>query len=496
MTSIDNRTRVYRGMGAQTIVTICLGILGITYFSIMSRLLTKEDFGYYAIVTAITSILASLSEAGLGAAIIQNKEANEDYIRTSWSISIIIGLLFTAFLFLSSGVMSYIFVGSNALQKCYQLMSVILLFYAINGVGRAVLMKQLKFLQYGLFDIVAYMLSSLVGILMAYYEFGVYSVLIAMLLHQVFLCIQICVINSNLLRFSINASYVSQIISFGGWLTGSVIIRNITDQLDKLITRKWIPVAELGAYNRPVGLQSQITGYVNGVFDTILFPILSNINNDTHKISSAYLKSTYLVSLFSIILSAFFILCDEIFISIFLGEKWMYLSAVFQIVSISIAFLSFSRLADCFFRSLGKVKQYFYVRLLVMVSTCVSMFVGSHYGIVGLAIGLLLSRILDAVFKGVYLYRNVSINMQNVRLVSYKYCCVPILIFTFCYLIKVVLPFGTYISVLLFTLVLLYIIVFRPMSLGQIFYDNVYTQIDDKIRKYFYTNEKHHNVCD
>ena len=61
-------------MSSQTLVTIVLGLVEIVSFSIMSRLFTQEDFGYYAAITAITGVFTTFSETGIGSAIVQQKE--------------------------------------------------------------------------------------------------------------------------------------------------------------------------------------------------------------------------------------------------------------------------------------------------------------------------------------------------------------------------------------------------------------------------------------
>ena len=45
--------KAMRGFGSQTLIVIGIGVVNLIYFSVMSRLLSKEDFGYFAIITAI-----------------------------------------------------------------------------------------------------------------------------------------------------------------------------------------------------------------------------------------------------------------------------------------------------------------------------------------------------------------------------------------------------------------------------------------------------------
>ena len=94
----SNTSKALKGMSSQTLVTIMIAVVELVSFSIMSRLLTKEDFGYYAAVTAILAVFKSLSETGIGSAIIQRKNPDARYINNSFTISLFFGLFLMAFL--------------------------------------------------------------------------------------------------------------------------------------------------------------------------------------------------------------------------------------------------------------------------------------------------------------------------------------------------------------------------------------------------------------
>ena len=62
---------------------------------ILARLLSPNEFGSVALVTAITGFASIFSELGYGAALIQKKDATDiDYSTVFW-INITIGLLLT-----------------------------------------------------------------------------------------------------------------------------------------------------------------------------------------------------------------------------------------------------------------------------------------------------------------------------------------------------------------------------------------------------------------
>lgn len=122
----SNSQKVIRGVSSQTLVTLGMGVTEVIVFSIMSRLLSKEDFGLYASISAITVIFGSLSEAGIGSALIQKKDPNIDYVNTSFTISFILGSLFSFLLFFLSGLFSKVIL-TESLKLPLMIMSITIL---------------------------------------------------------------------------------------------------------------------------------------------------------------------------------------------------------------------------------------------------------------------------------------------------------------------------------------------------------------------------------
>ena len=90
----DNTSdKFIRGISIQTLVSISNAITQVIVFAILSRLLSREDFGYYAALMGITLIFYAISDAGIGSAVIQKKELEAHYESTAFTLSLILGLL-------------------------------------------------------------------------------------------------------------------------------------------------------------------------------------------------------------------------------------------------------------------------------------------------------------------------------------------------------------------------------------------------------------------
>lgn len=473
-------TKVLRGLSHQTVITLVYAVIQLAYFSIMSRLLGKEDFGYYAVVMAISFVLMEISNAGLGAAVIQNKNASQEFINTAFTLSFFIAGFFSVLLFSISNILSSLLVGSSFLLFPLFVMAGALFFSTIGSVSTAMYMKDLQFLRFGIYKIISSLLSSVIGVSLAYFDYGVYSLVFAIFFNFFLLAVLTYTGKWNKFQFGINKDDIKRILTYGGWLTASGVIRSLYEQMDRLITTRWVSVSLLGTYTRASGFVIHVSDNVNSIFDTILFPILSGIQDDKEKLKSSYLKSTDLIFLMSIIFSFSMILLAKPIICIFLGEDWLDTILIFQIVAISLIFHPFCRLGDSFCRSLGIVKQYFYIRFSVCVISILLICIGCMlWGITGLAIAYVLARITDMLIKMIILRKFIDVSILTIIRNPFRNFVKIGILFVLAYLQLLYIEFDInwLIGIVFFIFNIILLIIFQPKAFGITFYDNIYMKI-------------------
>ncbi len=459
-----------------------MGVLELLYFAIMSRLLTKSDFGYFAAISGVMAICISLSEAGLGSAIIQKKNTSESHISTAFTLSIILGVIGTVIVFIASPWIANIVVDET-LTSPLRLMSFSIFLYSLMSVGNSILYRKLNFKQVGVNTIISYVLSSAIAIIMAYAGYGLYSIVVACILNSLFTVILLYSFNVEIPRFRIYKDEVAGIVSFGGWLTTGVIFNNISNQLDKLVLSKWLSVSALGAYNRPAGFVTTINTKICNIFDTVLFPMLSEIQDNQEKVTSVFFRTVSLLNSFSIILASIFFFNAELIITIFFGQDWLEIVPVMRIVSLGIIFRIDSRLVDCFFRSLNYVKLGTQIRIIGVVITFLSLYVGAQYGIIGTAWGVFVSNLLLVLIKMVALAIKVKANifeMFEAWIKAWKPAVLPAIvgcIYLFIpNMLLVNIVFG-----LFFVSIILIEFIFYPQIVGKEYCDSVYPIVEKSI---------------
>lgn len=478
----SNTDKLFKGLSVQTIITVVMGVLEIAVFSIMSRLLTKTDFGYYATITALVAIFASISEAGLGSAVVQKKDDSPKHVSTAFTLSILIGSLMSLLLFILAPFLAQI-ISDDTITTPIRLMSVILLLNSIISIGRGVLLRKLKFSTIGIFTVSSYIISSTIGVSLAYLGYGLYAVVIANVVNSVIMVMLLLfMLSVKLPALGIYKNEAKEILSFGGWLTMGVVFNNISRQVDKLLLPKLISTTALGSYNRPAGFVDTITDKINSIFDTVLFPMLSGLQDNKEKVKQVLYRAVSLLNSFSVILAAVFFFNAELIITIFFGNEWLDLVPIMRIVSIVVIFSVDNRLVDCFFRSLALVKLGFQLRVYAAIQTIIFVIIGSQFGIMGVAISMMLSNIIVIMLKVFFLVRKIDAKMIKILQLMFTSMksVLPIMIIGIPFILFVDKsnPISLVVFALLFVTIVIYEFVFNPQLVGNEYKVSVYPKVE------------------
>jgi O-antigen/teichoic acid export membrane protein len=223
----------------------------------MSRLLTKEDFGYYAAISAVTAIFRSFSETGIGSALIQKKNPDSHYVNNAFTLSLIVGIFLSLLLCCLSNPLSVAVVGNSKMNVPLMLMSITILGHCLVSVNKSIMYKRLEFLSVGVINLVAFLISITVEIILAIKGYGFYAIIARATLDTIVAIIMSYILAKTRFRIEIDKGSCKAIWSFSGWLMASSIIRNFTQEVDKLMMTKLLSIEALGASLLKAGTTGQ-----------------------------------------------------------------------------------------------------------------------------------------------------------------------------------------------------------------------------------------------
>lgn len=484
----SNTEKTIKGLSSQSIVTIVLGIVEVLSFSLMSRLLTKEDFGVFAVVSAVVTIFSSISEAGLGASLVQRKSLNKIFVDNVFSLSLIMGVALMLLLILSSGLISSLIIG-NEIKLALILMSASLPVLSLSSVNLSLLQRDYKFITIGIIRVTSVVVSTVIAVILAVHSYGYYSIIAKAVSAPCILYLLSLIYARRKYSFRLNKEFIKEIVNFSGWFMASRLLRNLSKQLDKLLMPRLIDVETLGAYSRPKDFIEQFSGKINGIFDTALFPVLSSIQDDNARLKSSLSKSLYFVNLFSTFLALAFIFNSKLIIRVFFGVEWLNLLPLFIILSIAIVFNVDGRLADCYFRSLGRTKQQFLFRVGEVVSKVAGVVIGAYYGVIGIAIGVVLSESILRVAKLLYISSTIGVTKKEVFAWLFSSWRPMLFVVPICTLAFTLLPqsvYGDIFTTMVFVVTCMVSLLLLPNIVGGNYKEDLYPKVISFIKQHLH----------
>ena len=176
-----NKKRIISGLGWTTISTITNGLVQILRLSILSRYLTKEDFGLVAILTLILGLTQVFSDMGFSAAIMSQKKIEKsNFLSLYWLQFGVFVLMMLAISLCSPIIANYY--NSPVLLILVPIMMSELFFVSLGKLYDTVLQKNMEFRTIAIRNIVTASLSLIIAVILAMQGYGVYSLVISTVL--------------------------------------------------------------------------------------------------------------------------------------------------------------------------------------------------------------------------------------------------------------------------------------------------------------------------
>ena len=316
-----------------------LSIQGIQFILglIMARLLTPNDYGIVGMVAVFFAISQSFIDSGFSTALIRKPDANEKEFSTVFFFNIVVAIFFYVALFISAPYIADFF-NQPVLRPIVRVQAVTLIVNSLIVVQVAMLTIKLDFKSLAKRSVCATLISGLVGVSMAYAGFGVWALVFQNVLSSIINLIYTCWICRWIPRERFNVQAFKELGAFGSKLLASGLIHTIYVHLTTLAIGKFYSPKDLGYYSRGQQIAELPNTTINGVLQTVTYPILAQIKDDDTHLVAVYRKYIKMTSLVIFIFCGILCALAKPFILLLLTEKWLDAVPYLQIFALTCMF--------------------------------------------------------------------------------------------------------------------------------------------------------------
>jgi O-antigen/teichoic acid export membrane protein len=354
------------------------------------RLLTPDAFGLATLAGLLAGYLTIWSELGLSIAILQQRIQDEHTLRKIFGLLLLVGALLFLVSLGTAPLLSALF-DAPALTPLAQLVAVGFLIMPFSVIPNAQLSIQLQFRTLSVAAMISSLSSASATLLLAYSGFGAYALIGGSL---VLLSARALVLNvsSPFLKFpSFDFRGLRTFMAFSGNVLATRTVWYWYSESDQFIVGKAMGPHQLGYYAVGRQLAAMPMDKMIEVLNSVSLPAYSALKEDPKRISSAYAKTIGITSLISIpIFWCIGLLADGL-VRLLFGETWINSIPVVQILCAVMPIRMIGTLAASPLMALGRADYALRFVLCPAILVPLGLFVGSRWGVSGVAMGWLVS---------------------------------------------------------------------------------------------------------
>jgi O-antigen/teichoic acid export membrane protein len=364
----------------------------------LARLLSPADFGVVGAALVVITLSTAVSQLGLGPALVQRQTLSPAHIQTAFVASALLGLGLAGLLWICAPLLSLFF----HMQSLTPVLRVLALLFPLRGIGtvaECLLQRDLRFRWLANAEVVTYGLGfGVLGILLAWLGWGMWSLVVAQLAQTLLYAVLLLIARRPSLRPSPTWPAFKDLLSFGGGFTAARLANLLADQGDNLVVGRTLGAAPLGLYTRAFQLMAVPATLFGNILDRVLFPTMARKQHDLPGLAAAYDRGCAAIALGMLPISAVMLVLAPETIRVAFGPRWLGVVAPFQIFAVGIMFRTSYRMSDSLARATGAVYRRAWRQILFAGLVVGCAWVGSRWGITGVAWGVLASHITNFFF--------------------------------------------------------------------------------------------------
>ena len=409
---------------------------------VLTRLLTPDDFGSVGMLLFFITLATTFIDSGLGAAVIQKSNpTKEDY-----------STVFYSNIFLSAICYGGLYVAAPYIAGFYHIPfltvllraeGLVLFLNAFTLIQTSILRKRMEFKVLALANIFGNIAGTLLGIGLALYGAGVWSLVGRMLVVSFFTAVW-------LWRSS-------------DWKT------SVSNNVQTLIIGRLFSSGTLGYYTQAKQLSDVPALSISSIIGQVAYPMFANIKEDKEAVGNKLLKWISVLAYLNSALMVLLIILARPLILFLYGERWSASTESFQILCFGGLFLALQDINYYVIAAFGASRKLFVNNFY---QTVVGIFLKITGGWIGGINGLLWAMVLCTfIFYCVYAYLssklcNMSLFAQLWRVIKQILLAAVSGVLIYC-LLKFVFPIDSITSVYVIQIILIsifYSIVFLFFS--------------------------------
>jgi O-antigen/teichoic acid export membrane protein len=374
-------------------------LLGLVSLMILARLLVPEDFGLMGIGLIVIETLELFSETGFEQAMVQRRDRIEEYVDTTWTVSILRGFVLGGLVLLAAPVIGRFFDDARVTG----LLQVLALSPVVKGFANAHVVsfaRELEFDKSFLLNGGGALVQTVVAVVFAVLEASVWALVWGLLAGNLARVVLSFTLTASRPRLSFSMERFRSLFSFGRWILGSKIVVFLSTQGDDIVVGKILGTDALGYYRLSYRLSNMPATELATAVSTVTFPAFSKVQEDLGRLRNAFCETFELITAVSFLLGGLILTLADLAVPFLFGEKWIPIVPLVQMLSVYGIMRSMGSPFGPVFQAIGRPDLMAKIQLFNLAVLAAVIFpMTFRWGVSGTAAAVVLASVAVAPFN-------------------------------------------------------------------------------------------------
>lgn len=361
---------------------------------ILARLLSPSDYGLMGVVMIFTALSYILVEGGFTASLVRTKEITKEHTNTVFYSNLAVSISLYIIFFVSAPLIASFF-SQEGLTPLIRVTNLALIFNSLYIVPYGLIERELNFKKLAKINIISTTLSGLLGVASAYYNVGVWALVIQQTSYHLIRCICFYIWQRWLPSLIFSKKIFKEYASFSVHILSSNILNIFFNNIYTFLLGKFYSVKQLGYYTHANKMAETANFTFSAIFGKTSYNLFAKIHDESERLIYAIRQMIQKSSLIIIPTTIFLIFAAKpLFLTLF-GEKWLASVPYFQLICIANLLNIVYLINNYALNSVGKSKLSLKVEIIKRCLILISVLLCFNSGVMELMIGYAVSCLIS-----------------------------------------------------------------------------------------------------
>ena len=379
---------------------------------VIARLVSPTEHGLFAMASSIFALLALFRDGGLSTATIQAHDLDRIQLNALFWIHLSLGVSL-AFITLLVAPCAASFFASPAVADLLTAMSCAFILIGVGGFMRSQLYRNLQFQDANRLETIAAVTGTLVMLGAAWSGAGAFAFVAFLLISEGAATVLAWRYQSWRPSGFPQWRSVKPLFRTGKNLTLHQLIEVLLLQLDTLALGRWFGAYPLGLYNRASQLITLPSLYLVAPLGQIMLATLSRLPPQSAEFKRHAWGTVTAIAHLILPLFAICLVLPEATVHIVFGQDWLSAVPVVQMLALGGVGVMITSLAFAITVAMGHAHRLVVSTSIALFTTAIAIWIGSRFGVIGVATGVAFASLLMAPTRVWWLLRELPGGVQD-----------------------------------------------------------------------------------